>query len=75
MVKGGSSGAAMMTGPETVLSSAPGGKGGVSQKIQQLLNTLKRPKKNRRPIEEYYQDQDTRMIYIHHLDSTEGEDN
>jgi acyl-CoA synthetase (AMP-forming)/AMP-acid ligase II len=59
MVKGGSSGAAMMTGPETVLSSAPGGKGGVSQKIQQLLNTLKRPKKNRRPIEEYYQDQDT----------------
>ena len=46
-------------GPETVLDSSPGGaKGGVSQKIQQLLNTLKRPKKNRRPIEEYYQDQD-----------------
>ena len=45
------------TGPETVLDSTPGGKSGVSQKIQQLLNTLKRPKKNRRPIEEYYQDQ------------------
>lgn len=35
-----------------------GSKGGVSHKIQQLLNTLKRPKKNRRPIEEYYQDED-----------------
>ena len=34
-----------------------GSKGGVSHKIQQLLNTLKRPKKNRRPIEEYYQDE------------------
>ena len=31
-------------------------KGGVSHKIQQLLNTLKRPKKNRRPIEEYFRD-------------------
>jgi hypothetical protein len=30
--------------------------GGVSHKIQQLLNTLKRPKKNRRPIEEYFRD-------------------
>ena len=51
-------------GPETVLSSAPGGKGGVSQKIQQLLNTLKRPKKNKRPIEEYYQeDKETCKIY------------
>ena len=27
---------------------------GVSHKIQQLLNTLKRPKKNRKPIEQYY---------------------
>ena len=33
-------------------------KGGVSHKIQQLLNTLKRPKKNRRPIEEYFKDED-----------------
>ncbi|XP_019861409.1 PREDICTED: disco-interacting protein 2 homolog C-like [Amphimedon queenslandica] len=33
-------------------------KGGVSHKIQQLLNTLKRPKKNRRPIEEYFRDED-----------------
>ena len=33
-----------------------GGIGGVSHKIQQLVNTLKRPRKNRRPIEEYYQD-------------------
>ena len=32
------------------------GKGGVSHKIQQLLNTLKRPKKIRRPIEEYFRD-------------------
>lgn len=35
------------------------GKGGVSHKIQQLLNTLKRPKKNRRPIEEYFRDDET----------------
>ncbi len=33
---------------------------GVSHKIQQLLNTLKRPKKNRKPIEQYYtEDSDT----------------
>ena len=35
---------------------AYGGHGGVSHKIQQLLNTLKRPRKNRRPVEEYYHD-------------------
>ena len=62
MVKGGQVGAVggVGGGPETVLDSSPGGggKGVVSQKIQQLLNTLKRPKKNRRPIEEYYQDKD-----------------
>ena len=40
-------------------SQGGGGQGGVSHKIQQLLNTLKRPKKNRRPIEEYYTDDDT----------------
>jgi len=34
----------------------PSGVGGVSSKIQQLLNTLKRPKKNKKPIEQYYQD-------------------
>lgn len=56
--KGGGIPGGGATGPETVLDSSPVGKGGVSQKIQQLLNTLKRPKKNRRPIEEYYQDQD-----------------
>ena len=66
MVKGGSSAAAVAGegGPETVLNSMPGGKGGVSQKIQQLLNTLKRPKKNRRPIEEYYQDKETRELLL-----------
>ena len=54
----------MQGGPETLLDDlsspimapAHGGKGGVSHKIQQLLNTLKRPKKNRRPIEDYYLD-------------------
>ena len=58
---GGVTGGAEGGGPETVLDSMPQGgeKGVVSQKIQQLLNTLKRPKKNRRPIEEYYQDKDT----------------
>lgn len=40
-----------MTFNFTVL--APQGPG-VSHKIQQLLNTLKRPKKNRKPIEQYY---------------------
>ena len=56
-------------GPETVLDSTPGAKGGVSQKIQQLLNTLKRPKKNRRPIEEYYQDQDeSKHTFKGHVD-------
>ena len=51
-------------GPETVLAETPGNMigpahgshGGVSHKIQQLLNTLKRPRKNRRPVEEYYHD-------------------
>ena len=48
--------------PETMIESMPGRmvageiRGGVSNKIQQLLNTLKRPKKSRKPIEEYYQD-------------------
>ena len=51
-----------VAGPETVLDEVPMmgpshvGKAGVSHKIQQLLNTLKRPKKSRRPIEEYYQE-------------------
>lgn len=44
-----------------------GSKGGVSHKIQQLLNTLKRPKKNRRPIEEYYQDEDGASEYCEFL--------
>ena len=43
------------------MAPAHGGKGGVSHKIQQLLNTLKRPKKNRRPIEDYYHDDDSGM--------------
>lgn len=52
-------------GPETVLADIPGAamaapahgsRGGVSHKIQQLLNTLKRPRKNRRPVEDYYHD-------------------
>ena len=52
-------------GPETVLGDPPqtaplgpahGSRGGVSHKIQQLLNTLKRPRKNRRPVEDYYHD-------------------
>ena len=47
--------------PEVVMAPAHDGKGGVSHKIQQLLNTLKRPKKNRRPIEDYYQDDDSGM--------------
>ena len=58
MVKGGQVLDGAMAGPETMIDATPSGKGGVSQKIQQLLNTLKRPKKNRRPIEEYYLDQD-----------------
>lgn len=52
-----------VAGPETVIGEAPGAmgpthgtRGGVSHKIQQLLNTLKRPRKNRRPVEEYYHD-------------------
>ena len=40
------------------MGPAHDGKGGVSHKIQQLLNTLRRPRKNRRPIEEYYLDED-----------------
>ena len=43
------------------MGPAHGGKGGVSHKIQQLLNTLKRPKKNRRPIEDYYHDDESGM--------------
>lgn len=58
----GSPDSAHSAGPETVLGEAPEGMigptqishGGVSHKIQQLLNTLKRPRKNRRPVEEYY---------------------
>ena len=44
--------------PGPTVAPTHGSKGGVSHKIQQLLNTLKRPKKNRRPIEEYYQEED-----------------
>ena len=47
--------------PEMAMAPAHGGKGGVSHKIQQLLNTLKRPKKNRRPIEDYYHDDESGM--------------
>lgn len=49
-------------GPETVVGDTPmagpahGSRGGVSHKIQQLLNTLKRPRKNRKPVEDYYHD-------------------
>ena len=46
-----------------VVAPTHGSKGGVSHKIQQLLNTLKRPKKNRRPIEEFYQDEDGASKY------------
>ncbi len=61
-------------GPETVLGEAPppeaplgpthGSRGGVSHKIQQLLNTLKRPRKNRRPVEDYYHDDEEPGMYI-----------
>ncbi len=48
--------------PELVLGgefpSVGGGGGGVSHKIQQLLNTLKRPKKTKRPIEQYYREEE-----------------
>ncbi len=58
----GSPEAANDFGPETVLGDSSAivpthsSTGGVSHKIQQLLNTLKRPRKNRRPVEEYYHD-------------------
>ncbi|KAL5489571.1 hypothetical protein EMCRGX_G018680 [Ephydatia muelleri] len=41
---------------ETVIGDSPGKNGAVSHKIQQLLNTLKRPKKHRGPVEELYQE-------------------
>ena len=57
------------TGPAVAPTHAS--KGGVSHKIQQLLNTLKRPKKNRRPIEEYYQDEDkSELTYSNSLSNT-----
>ncbi len=60
-------------GPETVLDDVPpplmapthGAKGGVSHKIQQLLNTLKRPRKNRKPIEDYYMDDENSGVCVY----------
>ena len=49
------------------MGPAHDGKGGVSHKIQQLLNTLRRPRKNRRPIEEYYLDEDDAGTHPHTL--------
>ena len=45
--------------PESVMVPTHGSKGGVSHKIQQLLNTLKRPRKNRKAIEDYYHDDES----------------
>lgn len=47
---------AMVMAERPVIGPAHTSQGGVSHKIQQLLNTLKRPRKNRRPVEDYYHD-------------------
>ena len=43
------------------LTGGTPGRGGVSHKIQQLLNTLKRPKKHARAVEEYYMDDEDQI--------------
>ena len=47
---------AVMVGDAPALVPAHSSHGGVSHKIQQLLNTLKRPRKTSRPVEDYYHD-------------------
>lgn len=46
----------MVTGETPAVAPAYSSHGGVSHKIQQLLNTLKRPRKSRKPVEDYYHD-------------------
>ncbi len=61
----GSAESSVSRGQETIIGGNPvigpahTSQGGVSHKIQQLLNTLKRPRKNKKPVEDYYQDDDT----------------